>query len=339
MPRPTLSVQIENSPPSEDKEDNLDNLTTEANYINALANNDINMINEITHELQHIREQVIQNDVINILNRPISIHRRFVNLFNYAAPFFAHTYKTNINNINSDILLQKTPSNKDVIIKIMQYQEFDIMFDIMFLFEAIMQQHAFYANESCNIKVPEIYNYGIFENSTLTNSNTEFGTRFFYIIMEYLPYEPLALYLKNVNLTNKTTCNNLANKLNNAYKCLVDQTNIHHNDYHKENIMMKNNILGIIDYGKASYGISNLDEGVFTNEYDCNDLRKFKTKYMTENIVKTPPKNISMRTPKTPSKKTMARRVRRYNTLKLPKINLGGTKRKLRHNIYRNVRI
>ena len=78
------------------------------------------------------------------------------------------------------------------------------------------------------------------------------------ILMNKMNYKTLAEGVKDIDLDNKETCDNLSKKINNVRSCM-EYNGLFHNDYHSENILIdteNDNRIGIIDFGLADTGNS-----------------------------------------------------------------------------------
>ena len=151
----------------------------------------------------------------------------------------------------------------------------------MIIKELAYQEYAHEISEKCDFETPDILDYGrimINEDMRLRYSaileNYTYDCVWF-ILMNKMNYKTLVEGIKDIDLTNEETCNNLSNKINTVRSCM-EQNNLYHNDYHEENILIDaNNKIGIIDFGLAD-----TDPSDFTKswEYTCNKLIDIKRK-------------------------------------------------------------
>lgn len=151
----------------------------------------------------------------------------------------------------------------------------------MIIKELAYQEYAHEISEKCDFETPDILDYGrimINEDMRLRYSaileNYTYDCVWF-ILMNKMNYKTLVEGIKDIDLTNGETCNNLSNKINTVRSCM-EQNNLYHNDYHEENILIDaNNKIGIIDFGLAD-----TDPSDFTKswEYTCNKLIDIKRK-------------------------------------------------------------
>jgi serine/threonine protein kinase len=151
----------------------------------------------------------------------------------------------------------------------------------MIIKELAYQEYAHEISSKCDFETPDILDYGritLTEDMRLKYSavleNYTYDCIWF-ILMNKMNYKTLVEGIKDIDLTNEETCNNLSNKINTVRSCM-EQNNLYHNDYHEENILIDtNNKIGIIDFGLAD-----TDPSDFTKswEYTCNKLIDIKRK-------------------------------------------------------------
>ena len=151
----------------------------------------------------------------------------------------------------------------------------------MIIKELAYQEYAHEISSKCDFETPDILDYGritLTEDMRLKYSavleNYTYDCIWF-ILMNKMNYKTLVEGIKDIDLANGETCNNLANKINTVRSCM-EQNNLYHNDYHEENILIDtNNKIGIIDFGLAD-----TDPSDFTKswEYTCNKLIDIKRK-------------------------------------------------------------
>jgi len=143
--------------------------------------------------------------------------------------------------------------------------EFDIVREIA------MQQYAYTIKDKCGFKVPNIINYG--KEVISDNQNFRYNC-FYYFTMDNITAKTLREYIETIDLD--TTCTPLVKKINDIYKCMIDN-DLYHNDYHQENIMIDaNNDINVIDYGLATHKLTSIEEN--ENPYDCAKLKASKLK-------------------------------------------------------------
>lgn len=148
--------------------------------------------------------------------------------------------------------------------------------EFMIIKEMAYQMYASDLSDKCKFKVPLIKSYGKF--NVKDNSKYRYSC-IFYIVMEKINFFKLndALMKLNIDNNDKLLCNKIATRLTELNTCLGNN-DLHHNDYHKENIMINvlpnNDIdIALIDYGNAD---SIMSEKIW--EYTCDKLIKIKEK-------------------------------------------------------------
>lgn len=169
-------------------------------------------------------------------------------------------------------------SNNNKIMKIVNcacdqpLAEFDIIREIA------MQQYATGLQSVCSFKVPTIREYG---KILLDNNNLQENFTFnclYYFTMDKIDAKTLQEYIQSIDLDN--TCTPLVKKINSIHNCLIDN-NLHHNDYHVENIMVDpHNNINVIDYGLATETPTLIEED---EPYTCAKLNAIKKTTKTKN--------------------------------------------------------
>ena len=96
--------------------------------------------------------------------------------------------------------------------------------------------------------------------------------------MDKIDAKTLQEYIQSIDLDN--TCTPLVKKINSIHNCLIDN-NLHHNDYHVENIMVDpHNNINVIDYGLATETPTLIEED---EPYTCAKLNAIKKTTKTKN--------------------------------------------------------
>lgn len=133
-----------------------------------------------------------------------------------------------------------------------------------------MQKYAYTLERQCSFKVPNIINYG----KVIIDDPKFIFICLYYFTMDNITAKTLREYIASIDLD--TTCAPLVKKINDIYHCLV-KNNLHHNDYHDDNIMIDaQNDINVIDYGLATHNQISIEEN--ENQYDCAKLKASKLK-------------------------------------------------------------
>jgi serine/threonine protein kinase len=151
----------------------------------------------------------------------------------------------------------------------------------MIIKELAYQEYAHEISSNCDFETPNILDYGritLTEDMRIKYSDVLENYTYdciWFILMNKMNYKTLVEGIKDIDLTNEETCNNLSNKINTVRSCM-EQNNLYHNDYHEENILIDtNNKIGIIDFGLADTEPSDFTKSW---EYTCNKLIDIKRK-------------------------------------------------------------
>ncbi len=160
----------------------------------------------------------------------------------------------------------KTKGNVTTGIKIYECEDNDVSFFNIIL-EVFLQQYSQkILNKIDSIKVPSIYEYGRFKSSNIAEDRI-----FYYIEMEYIPYDNISVYLKKQGLNTIQLIDNknciLCDKITKGINLLF-KYGIYHNDLNGENLLVDGNInnpdVYLIDFGNATpYKIYPLESNTY----------------------------------------------------------------------------
>tara|TARA_B110000037_G_scaffold184911_1_gene214045 strand:- start:186 stop:1106 length:921 start_codon:yes stop_codon:yes gene_type:complete len=106
---------------------------------------------------------------------------------------------------------------------------------------------------TCKFKIPELISYGFIEHNNDTSLNIDVNDSLFYIKMEdvnAVPVTELNELYSGDKLLGK--CMDIQKELDRIVNCM-EENNLHHNDLHRDNVMIdKNGDIVIIDFGESS---------------------------------------------------------------------------------------
>ena len=148
--------------------------------------------------------------------------------------------------------------------------------EYMLVKEIAYQIYASELTSICNFKTPLVQNYGKLLKRDVRDQTLVQGYPFdciMFIVMDKMLYRNLQEAVKDIDLNNKQTCDNISSKINTLTRCLEDN-HLYHNDLNVENILLDYKPNGDIQLGLIDYGNANSDATSFTDwEYTCDKLK------------------------------------------------------------------
>jgi len=148
--------------------------------------------------------------------------------------------------------------------------------EYMLVKEIAYQIYASELTSICNFKTPLVQNYGKLLKRDVRDQALVQGYPFdciMFIVMDKMLYRNLQDAVKDIDLNNKQTCDNISSKINTLTRCLEDN-HLYHNDLNVENILLDYKPNGDIQLGLIDYGNANGDATSFTDwEYTCDKLK------------------------------------------------------------------
>jgi tRNA A-37 threonylcarbamoyl transferase component Bud32 len=172
-----------------------------------------------------------------------------------------------IHEFNTRVFLHKDDPTK--VIKLYEYENDSL--DVVFAYEAYIQDAAYKISHDCGVQIPEVYAYGKYIPANK-------GGFCFFIVMQKIDFVSLHEYLTK-NAVHHILCEGIARKINEVNDCL-NQKGIRHGDLNVGNIFINsrpdanrssdNSLdIALIDFGQAgpSSPINHIDEN-----YSCDKI-------------------------------------------------------------------